>query len=132
MLNLFPIQFLALLAYAILRVFAGLILLALGIRHLKGRSLFAEQFSAAGFPFGWFFAWYVGFFEILIGTLFVLGLATQIAALLSILLSLKFLYLRGKMATMLIPERIFWVILIGVSLSLFITGAGAFAFDLPI
>ncbi len=79
-----------------------------------------------------FFPWYMVFFEALIGTLFILGLATQIAALLSILLSLKLMYLSPRLFSPHVPPRLFWVLVCGISLSLFITGAGVFAFDLPL
>jgi uncharacterized membrane protein YphA (DoxX/SURF4 family) len=93
MLNPFPIQFLAMLAYTLLRIVVGGVLIFLGVRHLKNREVLAERFSFIHLPFGNFFAWYVSFFEVLIGSLFVFGLATQIAALLAMLLSLKFMYL---------------------------------------
>ena len=83
-------------------------------------------------PYGMFFTWYISIAEIIIGTLFVLGLFTQIAALLAMLYTFKLLVLRKRFAHPLIPKGGFLVLLFAASFSLFITGAGIFAFDLPI
>lgn len=132
MLNPFPIQFLALLAYFLLRVFVGVILVYFGWTHLQNRELIIKK---GGFPFfkhtllaGMIFATS----ELLIGTMFILGYYTQIAALLTAILSLKLIIFHSKFSPKLIQGKIFYVLLFACSLSLFITGAGAFAFDLPI
>ncbi len=130
MLNPFPIQFLALLAYAILRIIVAAILLYLGFSHIQHREVLKEQFSQ--FRFGLVLVWYLGTLEIIVGMMFMFGFYTQIAALLSMLMAIKFMILKGRLASPLIPGRLFYLLLFGVSLSLFITGAGIFAFDLPI
>ena len=132
MLNIFPIQFLAPLAYALLRVCVGFILLRLGRRHLHNRDALAPIFSFSLFPYGRFFVWYLGLIEIGLGILFFIGLFTQVAALLAAVLSLKFIVMHRRFAHPLIPSRMFYTLLLAASLSLFITGAGIFAFDLPI
>ena len=76
--------------------------------------------------------WYMGLFEIIIGTLFTLGFLTQVAALLAIFLSVKILIMYRHFIHPLIPQRLFYILLLAISFSLFITGAGIFAFDLPI
>ncbi len=132
MLNIFPIQFLAPLAYTILRVCIGLIFLYLGRSHIKNRSILKDVFTLPIFPFGLFFTWYIALAEIIIGVLFILGLFTQVAALLAILYALKLIVLYKRFSHPLVPTRPVLLLLFAASLSLFITGAGAFAFDLPI
>jgi uncharacterized membrane protein YphA (DoxX/SURF4 family) len=134
MLNIFPIQFLAPLAYFILRVCVGFILIRLGIRHFKNRNtLIADKlFAMPLFPLTTFSVFFLCVFELVVGTLFVLGLFTQIAALLTLAYSLKAIFLKKYFTHPLMPQRLFFVLLGAVSLTLFITGAGAFAFDLPI
>lgn len=132
MLNIFPIQFLAPLAYALLRICVGIIFIYLGRSHIKGRYELKNVFTLPILPFGLFFTWYIGIAEIIIGVLFILGLFTQIAALLAVLFTLKLLIMHKRFSHQLIPKRIFLALLCVASLSLFITGAGIFAFDLPI
>lgn len=132
MLNVFPIQFLAPIAYMVLRLCVGFVFLYLGHRHLKNRRTLMGAFEHVSFAYGSFFVWYMGFFEMLIGVLFILGLYTQIAALLSMILIAKLFFLRKRLVHPLLPGPLARVLLFFASMSLFITGAGIFAFDLPI
>lgn len=132
MLNVFPIQFLAPLAYALVRICIGCILIHLGYTHIRHRQSLKEIFSFKLFPYGLFFVWYMGVFEIFIGILFTIGFLTQIASLLTIFLALKLLIIHKHCMHPLIPQRLFYILLLTTALSLFITGAGIFAFDLPI
>ena len=131
MLNPFPLQFLALLAYFILRICVGGILLYLGRAHLKQRS---GLITVLKFPFlsSHHSILLLVFFELALGTFIFLGAHTQYATLGVILLSLFMLFMKRATNHPLIPPRIFYVLLIGACVSLFITGAGAFAFDLPL
>ena len=132
MLNVFPIQFLAPLAYALVRICIGFILIHLGYTHIRHRQSLKEIFSFKLFPYGLFFVWYMGIFEIFIGILFTIGFLTQIASLLTIFLSVTILIMYKHFVHPLIPQRLFYILLLAISFSLFITGAGIFAFDLPI
>lgn len=114
-------MFLSLLAYAILRVAAGATLIVLATQHMKqikaqipnGRRIYTAVASA----------------ELVAGVFLTIGLWTQAAALAAALIAaLSFLY-RGKVNSL--PSPAFYVLLIAVCASLFITGAGAFAFDVP-
>jgi uncharacterized membrane protein YphA (DoxX/SURF4 family) len=134
--NLFPTMFLALIAHTALRVVFGSILLVLGYKHLTtGRAPMAAAIAtcsprlsgAAGV-----FAVYVALVEIVLGFMFIFGAYTQVAALVAIAFSLKMLMFRRYFALGLMPSPAFFVLAIGVSLSLFITGAGAFALDIPL
>jgi len=64
--------------------------------------------------------------------MFVAGYYTQIAALISVILCIKIILLYKKFGGQYIPSRMFYTLLFAASFSLLITGAGAFAFDLPI
>lgn len=132
MLNPFPIQFLALLAYLILRVFVGGILVYLGITHLSRRHDLKHAISLPLFPYGLASVWYLATLELLAGVMFIVGFYTQIAAIISFFIALEMLVLYSRFRSPLIPSKLFYVLLLGASISLFITGAGALAFDLPI
>ncbi len=132
MLNPFPIQFLALLAYLLLRVFVGAILLYLGIRHWQTRHTLKETLVLPWWPFGTTTTLVLIIAELVLGTLFILGAYTQYAALITMLICLDFMLFRHRFTHETLPARIFYVLLFGCALSLFITGAGALAFDLPI
>jgi hypothetical protein len=117
MLNLFPIQFLAPLAFTILRLAIGILCLTLGYRRIKSLSFSARLGGGVSFA---------------IGILYILGAYTQLAAIISGLGA--FLSLLPERYRPFPPffSRTTTLLVIAVSLSLFITGGGAFAFDLPI
>jgi hypothetical protein len=89
MLNLFPIQFLALFAYFILRVLTGLSILWLGHQHYQHRHDLSQILVLPIFPFGKTAVFFLVFTEVVIGTLLTIGLFTQAGAILLMLLSLK-------------------------------------------
>ena len=134
MLSIFPIQFLAIFGYFIIRICVALILIHLSHVHFTHRKQLIRDniFSSRFFPFNTFSVWFLCTFELIVGTLLFIGLFTQIAALLTSVFALKALMLRKYFSHPLMPERLFFVLLLAVSLSLCITGAGAFAIDLPI
>ncbi len=70
--------------------------------------------------------------EIVIGVLFILGAFTQYAALISMTIAGTAVLWQRKLITLFPAGRLFYILLWGASLSLFVTGAGALAFDLPI
>ncbi len=131
MLNPFPIQFLALFAYAILRICIGFILVRFGIRHLNfthsnpvtSTALTGWQRLAFGS---------VATIELVLGLTFIVGFLTQIAALGTLaLIAVVGLFTPTRLRRHL-PDRSFCLLLGAAALSLFITGAGVFAFDLPL
>lgn len=132
MLNLFPIQFLSLLAYFILRSITGITLLLLGCRHLKNGSALVPFFSTLPLRLGKTSVALLIFTELTAGTLITLGLYTQLGAILLIILSIKMLIWRNRLQHPTIPSRLTYFLLLGIGMSLLITGAGVFAFDLPI
>jgi uncharacterized membrane protein YphA (DoxX/SURF4 family) len=132
MLNIFPIQFLAPIAYTLLRLCVGLFLIRLGINHITNRDSLSSTFSFSFFPFPQFVIICMSIAELLAGLSLTLGYLTQLGALLSVALSLKCIFLHARLTHPLIPSRSFYTLLLFASISIFITGAGAFAFDLPI
>lgn len=131
MLNIFPIQFLAPLAYTLLRVAVGVLLIRIGIIRIKHRTP-NSLIVATKVSFPPSILLIVGFLEIIAGAFLFVGLYTQIAALITLFFSFLHVLFPKRLSGTGIPPRIFFVLLFFVSLSLFITGAGAFAFDLPI
>jgi uncharacterized membrane protein YphA (DoxX/SURF4 family) len=132
MLNPFPLQFLALLAYFVLRVAAGFILLWLGVRHYRHRQELAAAIQPPLWPRPKTAVIILAASEFLAGMLLLLGLYTQIGAIIAFAISVKLIVWHRRFAHPLIPERPFFFLLAAVALSLFVTGGGAFAFDLPI
>jgi uncharacterized membrane protein YphA (DoxX/SURF4 family) len=125
-------MFLSLLAHAILRVFVGLVFLTLAYRHYRRRGEVKKRLAATWPRLASLVAIKLVLFELVVGLMFIAGFYTQIAALLAVLFSLKMLVFHKKLPYPLMPQPMVFWLLIGASLSLFITGAGAFAFDLPL
>lgn len=125
--NYFPILFLAPLAYFLLRICVAIILFYLGRSNITYRKSTASstRFSQTTLAT-------LGILEIVIGIFFFIGFSTQIVAL--ILMSITFIHLVYPriLSHSKTPSRIFFILLFFVSVSLFITGAGPFAYDLPI
>lgn len=133
MLNIFPTMFLSLFAHALLRIFIGCIFLYLGWRHLvRDRAGLQATLSAHWPRMAPYIVRYLGVLEIVIGGMILAGSFTQIAAVTAIVLSIKMLMLRRHFAHPSIPQPLFYILLLGTCASLFITGAGVFAFDLPL
>ena len=132
MLNLVPLQFLALFGYAILRIVVGFIWLELALRHKQDAARLKESLRLPIWPWPKFAVVMIIITEFVIGGLFIIGLFTQIAALLSILWCLKLLVLRGNFSDTSFPDTRTTILLLAISITLFITGAGSPAFDLPI
>lgn len=123
MLNPFPIQFLALFAYFLLRLFIGGILAYLGIRHFKN-----SDRLGIGRKWGNILAGT----ESTIAIFILLGAHTQYAALALMALCILMVFYHKKFEPEFVPQRLFYILLCGTAFTLFITGAGALAFDLPI
>jgi uncharacterized membrane protein YphA (DoxX/SURF4 family) len=130
MVNLVPILFLAPFAYLILRLAIGSFWIFLAYRHLtqleslvQKNILFVPRQVAVVL---------IIMSECIIGTLFVLGAYTQLAALMSIIFIIKIMTWRKFLSMTQFPPASTWFFVIAVSIALFITGAGPFGFDLPI
>lgn len=132
MLNLVPLQFLALFGYAILRIVVGFVWLELALRHKQDASQLKESLRLPLWPWPKAAVVMIIITEFVIGGLFIIGLFTQIAALLSILWCLKLLVLRRYFSDTSFPDTRTTILLLAIGITLFITGAGSPAFDLPI
>lgn len=118
MLNPFPIQFLAPLAYVLLRIAVGFLLMRSGSQNLI-RS-----------PFGTG-TWCISLLQIVFGIMYFIGAYTQIAALGVIILMLVTHFWKSDTSPNHFSQSTSFLILV-ISMALFITGAGPFALDLPI
>ena len=132
MLNLFPIQWLALLAYFILRVGVGSVFLYLAHTQIKNWQQLPTTINLPVVKNGKVIFTFLIIAELVTGTLYIIGLATQAAALLATLLCIEMLIWHKRFPAGSIPGKLTYVLILFISLSLFITGAGALAFDLPI
>lgn len=125
-------MWLSLVAYAILRVFVGGVFLVLAYRHYHKKDEVKKRLATRWPKLAGLMAAKLFVVELLLAGMFIAGFYTQIAALIAILFSLKMLVMRKRLPYPLMPQPMVFALLIAASLSLFITGAGIFAFDLPI
>lgn len=133
MLSLFP-QLLDYQIYGpfVLRLALGAVFLAHGYQKLAGdKSQFAGYLESLKFRPGIFWAWLVTLAEFLGGILLVIGLWTQLAAL---ILAVQFLVIvlyvqRGKAF---VGGREFDFLIFAALLALLVLGPGAWALDLPL
>lgn len=132
MLNLVPLQFLALFGYALLRIVVGFIWVELALRHRQEAPRLKETLHLPLFPWTSVGITMIIVTEFIIGVLFILGLATQVAALLAIAWCLKLLIFRRYFTDKSFPDTRTTILLLTIAVTLFITGAGSLAFDLPI
>ena len=133
MLSLFPqILFIAPLAITLLRIVLALYLLFIAwhiVRH-------QDDLAQVRVPiFGHAHAWMLMASATAIGAIAVLllvGAWTQVVAILALLVVLKHLFWYSRFAAVLPYPRSTYFLLACISLTLVVSGAGAFAFDLPL
>jgi len=135
MLTVFPgLLFLDPLAPFLLRVTVGIIFLFMGYNHLtrERREGIATDLRLKWGATGTFFIWYLGIFEIVVGLFLIAGFLTQIAAIVGGIIALKLLHGRKKYPKISPQSTSFYILLFVICLSFLVTGAGAFAIDLPL
>ncbi len=144
MLNIFPeLLILGFFAPLILRVVLGVSFLWFGYNKLiKNRKEIVSslQTNPVGPSFikkylssmASFIVLIFGVVEIFIGISLVVGYLTQIAVLVGIVTVLKTLYYKRSNKLFAPHDTLVYILTIAISLSLLISGAGAFAFDLPL
>jgi len=121
-----PSLFPDLLSYSMLGIFAvrailGCTLLTLGIHEIKRRKTEESRL-----------VFYAGILKTVAGALLVLGLGTQIGALIAIIV-LGFHIIKKIQAKHFLSDGInYYVILFVLALAIMVLGPGAFAFDLPL
>ena len=132
LLNLFPTMYLALLAYAILRIIVGMTLVYLAINHWRHRQELQSVLRLPWWPWGGLSVWLLFIVELSSGVLFIFGAYTQVAALITLFFAAEMIFWHKTFVHRTLPPTIFYVLLFAVSVSLFITGGGVLAFDLPL
>lgn len=132
MLSLFPqLLFLAPFSATILRVSAGVAFLLVAWIHMRKR----DELSRIDFFVIGHGAWipvFAALLEFAIATALIAGIYTQLAALLGALAALKSFVWKRRFSESFPLSRPTSALLFVICLSLVFTGAGAFAFDLPL
>lgn len=117
MLNPFPdLLIYSTLAPFILRVVLGFVYLDLGLLNFK-KSGYTKL---------------IGLVEIMGAVMLFLGFYTQIAAIIFILIGAGSFYVEYKDEAILKRDIVFYLLVLSISISLLLSGAGAFAKDLPL
>ena len=132
MLNTFPdLLTYSLFAPLLLRVVLGLIMVDLGFLKFRAeKERWMGLFDLIGLrPSKWFVKIFA-LVEIIGGLMLVVGVYTQIVALIFILITLSELILEWKEEALIKRNLPFYFLLFTISLSLLFSGAGAFAIDL--
>lgn len=134
MLNPFPDLFVySLLAPFMLRVVAGLIFVNLGVLAFKNeKERWLASLSILKVPNPKLALKIIGGIEVIGGVMFILGFYTQVAALILGLLTFAEVYVEYKDPPVLKRNFVFYIMLLAIVLSLLLSGAGAFAIDLPL
>lgn len=134
MLNPFP----SLLVYStlgplILRLILGFVFLDLGILKLKKeRHRWIISFEALHIKAARQVVMGVGVVEIIAAVMLFFGFYTQIAALVTALITSLSFYIEWQAAPLIKRDIVFYLLLLAISISLLFTGAGAFARDIPL
>ncbi len=117
----------------LLRLFIGIVFIHFGLSKIsKERLAKIEFFEKMGWKPGVVYVWTFGILEMGTGALLVTGLYTQVAALIVTLILALMLIIKKKHPESLQSELKFYLALFIISLSLLLTGAGAYAIDLPL
>jgi|SRR3989344_3207120 len=117
----------------IIRVTLGFLFAAAGARKLSQRCYdFEELFSSFDLPKPNIWIKFLGLIEFAGGIAMLAGFGTQIASIVLAVITLLFFVIKYRRPEMLPPSPAYYVLIFAMSLSLLVTGAGAFAFDLPL
>lgn len=134
MLNPFP-EFLALSFFApfILRVILGLVFVDLGFLKFRGeKESWLASFEALGIRPADFLLPIYATLQIVGGLLLIVGLWTQVAALVFVIFTGIELYVEWREGSILKRDIVFYILIFAISISLLLTGAGAYAIDIPL
>lgn len=134
MLNPFPdLLIYSMLAPFILRVVLGFIFVDLGLLIFKGeKGRWLASLEALKIPNPQLTVKIIGGVEFLGGLLLLVGFYTQVVVLVLAVLTFAETYIEYKEPAILKRNLVFYVLLLAILLSLLLSGAGAFAVDLPL
>ena len=132
MLNPFPsLLIFGFFAPTLLRITAALVFFYLAYMQYQRRGEITKlNFPLVGKNNWWYIVSFI--FNTIIGAMLLFGCYTQIAAILGICGQLKGLWLNRRFPSVVILSNGTVVLLIIICLSLLVSGAGAFAMDLPL
>lgn len=132
MLNPFPeLLVYQILAPTLLRAVAAVVFAYLAYRHFDRREAIAKtRFPVVGK--GMWIVWLAVIVEVATAGALFFGYYTQYAALVGVVMALKQIMWRGSYPNFFWLTRSAALLLLVVCFSLLLTGAGAFAFDLPL
>ena len=132
MLSLFPqLLFLAPFSATLLRIAAGLVFLYLAYFHYSNKHKMAEELSSLIGGAGVICVLY-SLLELIVAAGLLAGAWTQLAALVGFLIAVKVLLIRSSLKELRPLSPLSYALLAVICLSLIVTGAGAFAIDLPL
>jgi len=134
MLNPFPdLLMYSLLGPFILRVLLGLIFIDLGFLKFRGeKERWLSSFETLGLRPVTIFVPLYALLQIVGGLFLVLGFWTQIAALAFVVFTGIELYIEWQAQKILKRDIVFYILIFVIALSLLLTGAGAYAIDIPL
>src|SRR3989344_2291663 len=134
MLNVFPdLLNYSLLAPFILRLVIGVIFLDLGMLKFKSeKQRWLASFETLGLRPTTLFVPLYGLLQIVGGLMLIAGLWTQVAALAFVIFTGAELYIEWSAREVLKRDMVFYLLIFTISLSLLLTGAGAYAIDIPL
>ncbi len=134
MLNIFPelLDF-SFMAPSVLRVVLGLYFIKLGVeKYNTHKDHIAEFFTSIKLNPAVTIVQTLGGVEIVLGLMFITGTLTQIAALISLIISLVSIVLTYKAPELKIKSTSIYVFMVVISFSLLLSGAGFLAVDFPL
>jgi uncharacterized membrane protein YphA (DoxX/SURF4 family) len=133
MLTLFPhLLVFSFFAPTLLRLMAACTFLYMAWLHFAKRAETAKEISIVSYEVA---VWATGIFlllEVAVGVGLFLGLYTQLAALVGLIMCLKIVWVRKGLHHLSPLSHLSYIMLGVICLSLLLTGAGAMAFDLPL
>lgn len=117
----------------ILRVVVGLVFFDLGVLLFRSeKERWSISLATLKIPNPKLALKILGSLEIALGIMLIIGYYTQLAALVLAIIAFIATYIEYKDPTVLKRNLVFYMLLLAILLSLLLTGAGAFAIDLPL
>lgn len=117
---------------AMLRITVAAVFVYLALTHFKNKKMIAAELTIMSVEMA---IWATGvaiLIELAIAALLFVGAFTQITALVSAAGSIKAIILKKRFPSLYPLSPLAYILVAVISLSLLLTGAGAFAFDLPL